>query len=135
MKIVIFVELGTVLLLSKNIWQCQIQIFHFSWDLIGGGNVVYNFKFITLEANLLNHLISPTIIKISYWRFRFLHVFSPYPGNQLKVKIIKNITFIFNNLNSTLISCFCPWFDASQVKRRRAESYLRNKSFIELGLL
>ena len=39
-KIFIFVEFGTVLLLSANIGQCQIQNFHFSRYLIGGGNVV-----------------------------------------------------------------------------------------------
>ena len=68
MKIVIFVEFGTVLTI---IGQCQIQNFHFSWDLIDGGNVVCNFKFITSETNLLNHLMYPTIIKISYWSLDF----------------------------------------------------------------
>ena len=34
------VEFGTVLLLSANIEQCQIQNFHFSRYLIGGGNVL-----------------------------------------------------------------------------------------------
>ena len=137
MKIVIFVEFGTVLLLLTNIRQCQIQNFCFSWDLICGGNLVCNFKFIMSDkfaklTHVSNHHQSITL------EFLDFHVFSPYPGNQLKVKIIKDITtwlqLIFYNLNSTLIFCSYLWLDASQVKRRRAESYLRNKSFIELGL-
>ena len=40
MKIFIFMEFGTVLLLSGNVGQCQIQNFHFSRYLIVGGNVL-----------------------------------------------------------------------------------------------
>ena len=36
-KIVIFAEFGTVLLLSANSRQCQMQYFHFSRNLVGGG--------------------------------------------------------------------------------------------------
>ena len=39
-KIFIFVESETVLLLSVNIGPCKIQNFHFSRYLIGGGNVL-----------------------------------------------------------------------------------------------
>ena len=39
-KIFIFVKFGTVLLLSENIGQCQIQHFHFSRYPIGGCNVL-----------------------------------------------------------------------------------------------
>ena len=39
-KIFISIEFGTVLLLSANTGQCQIQNFHFSKYLIGGGNVL-----------------------------------------------------------------------------------------------
>ena len=68
-KIFIFVEFGTVLLHSENIGQCQIQHFHFSRYPISGGNVLWNFEFITSEINLVNYLKSSTIIKMSHWSF------------------------------------------------------------------
>ena len=37
---IVFVEFGTVLLLSANIGQCHIKNSHFSRYLIGGGNVL-----------------------------------------------------------------------------------------------
>ena len=39
-KVFIFVEFETVLVVSENIGQCQIQNFHFSRYLIGGDNVL-----------------------------------------------------------------------------------------------
>ena len=68
-KTFIFVEFGTVLLLSKKHRTIPNTKFPLFQIPLVGGNVLQNFEFITSEMNLVNCLMSSTIIKMSHWSF------------------------------------------------------------------
>ena len=82
---------------------------------------MYNFKFITSEANLLNRLMSPTTIKMSYCHiriFRFRITFSPLPWQSIQAQDHQRCFGYILKHYSTFIFCYYLEFDASQVKRQ-----------------